>query len=378
MPTPVRIPKATISMEEGTILRWLKAEGDSIAKDDLLFEMETDKAILEIPSTEQGTLLRIVTPAGSVHVEQIVGWVGRLFEEKAVELFGRGLITGSTHPCIAQEATSVGACAALREDDLVLATYRGHGVALAKGSDPGCVLAELLTRTTGCCKGRDGSMHLCDVKKGFIGTNAIVAAHIPIAGGVALSAKLRGTGQVVACFFGDGASCEGEFFETLNMAALWKVPLVLICENNGYAISVPTRLSQCTPDIADRAGGFGIPGVSVDGNDPLAVRDAVAEAADRAHRGEGPSLVECKTVRWERHSGFSSGRYDNPEEAQRWKKVDPIPRFRQLLLERGASEDDLSAREDAARRTIDQAVEFATGSPASQPDSVFEGAYAEA
>jgi TPP-dependent pyruvate/acetoin dehydrogenase alpha subunit len=302
----------------------------------------------------------------------------RQFEDRAVELFGKGLITGSTHPCIAQEAISVGACAAIRPDDLALATYRGHGVALAKGSDPGCILAELLTRTTGCCKGRGGSMHLCDVARGFIGTNAIVAAHIPIAGGVALSVKLRKTGQVVLCFFGDGASCEGEFFETLNMASLWKIPLVLICENNGYAISVPTRLSQCTPDIADRARGFGIPGAVVDGNDPVAVREAVAEAAARARGGDGPTLLECKTVRWERHSGFSSGRYDDPEEAQRWKKVDPIPRFRAFLLERGVTEEALAAEEEAARQAIEAAVEFAIHSPSPPAESVYEGIFAEA
>ena len=302
----------------------------------------------------------------------------RTFEERAVELFAQGLITGSTHPCIAQEATSLGACAALEPNDLVLATYRGHGIALAKGSDPKHVMAELLTRTTGCCKGRGGSMHLCDVSKGFLGTNAIVAAHIPIAGGAALSAKLRKTGQVVLCFFGDGASCEGEFFETLNMASLWKIPLVLICENNGYAISVPTRLSQSTPDIADRARGFGIPSVTVDGNDLLAVRDVTATAVRRARDGGGPTLIEAKTVRWERHSGFSSGKYDNPEEAQRWKKVDPLPRFRQQLLDMGAAPQDLAAEEQAARRIIDEAVEFAKNSPAPGPDSLYEGTFAEA
>jgi acetoin:2,6-dichlorophenolindophenol oxidoreductase subunit alpha len=301
----------------------------------------------------------------------------RHFENRAVELFGKGLITGSTHPCIAQEAISVGACAAIRPDDLVLATYRGHGVALAKGSDPGSVLAELLTRTTGCCKGRGGSMHLCDVAKGFIGTNAIVAGHIPMAGGCALSAKLRNTGQVVLCFFGDGASCEGEFFETLNMAALWKVPLVLICENNGYAISVPTRLSQATPDIADRARGFGVPCAIVDGNDPLAVQAAVSEAAGLARSGGGPSLLECKTVRWERHSGFSSGKYDDPEEAQRWKKVDPIPRFRAWLLTQGISAEALDAEDDGARQEIERAVEFALQSPAPTADSVYDGIFAE-
>jgi pyruvate dehydrogenase E1 component alpha subunit len=300
----------------------------------------------------------------------------RIFEERAVELFAQGLITGSTHLCIAQEATSLGVCAALRPDDLVLATYRGHGVALAKGSDPKHIMAELLTRTTGCCKGRGGSMHLCDVSTGFLGTNAIVAAHIPIAGGVALSIKLRKSLQVAMCFFGDGASCEGEFYETLNMAALWKVPLVLICENNGYAISVPTRLSQSTPDIADRARGFGIPSVTVDGNDLFAVRDATAEAVQLAREGGGPTLIEAKTVRWERHSGFSAGKYASPEEAQRWKTVDPLPRFRKELLAMGATEQALEAEEKAACQVVEEAVEFAKSSPLPGLDTLYEGTYA--
>ena len=300
----------------------------------------------------------------------------RAFEEAAVQLFAEGLITGSTHLCIAQEATCVGVVSALRPDDLVLATYRGHGAALAKGSDPGVIMAELLTRTTGCCKGRGGSMHLCDVEHGFLGTNAIVAAHIPIAGGVALAVKRRLSGQVVVCFFGDGASCEGEFFETLNMASLWKLPLILVCENNGYAISVPTRLSQCTADIADRARGFGMASTSVDGNDVLAVRRATEEAAARARKGEGPSLIECKTVRWERHSGFSAGRYDDPEEAQRWKKVDPLPRLRRALLEDGMSEESVAAVEVDARAEIARAVEFARNSPLPSPESVTEGIFA--
>lgn len=300
----------------------------------------------------------------------------RIFEQRALELFGQGLITGSTHLCIAQEATPLGVCAALRPDDLVLATYRGHGIALAKGSDPKHIMAELLTRTTGCCQGRGGSMHICDVKNGFLGTNAIVAAHIPIAGGVALSAKLRKTGQVVVCFFGDGASCEGEFYETLNMASLWKVPLVLICENNGFAISVPTKLSQSTPDVADRARGFGIPGISVDGNDLFAVRDATAAAVRRAREGDGPTLIEAKTIRWERHSAFAAGKYANREEAQRWKTVDPLPRFRRELLSMGATEEILEAQEAAARQVIEEAVEFAKNSPMPGLDTLYEGTYA--
>lgn len=301
----------------------------------------------------------------------------RFFEEQAIHLFGKGMITGSTHPYIGQEAIAVGACSVLRKEDQVLATYRGHGAAIAKGCLPGPLMAELLTKVTGCCKGRGGSMHLCDPQHGFIGTNAIVAAHIPIAGGVALANKLRKNGSVTLCLFGDGASCEGEFFETLNMAALWKVSLIFVCENNGFAISVPTNLSQSTPDIADRGRGFGIPSVIVDGNDLLAVRAAVGDAVERGRRQEGPTLIECKTTRWERHSAFSAGRYENPEEATKWKKVDPVPRFKVYLIELGASPEGLAEAEAQARAQIEEGVAFARNSEFAAPDSVFEGIFAE-
>ena len=300
----------------------------------------------------------------------------RKFEEAAVDLFSKGLITGSTHPCIGQEAIAVGACAGLQPSDLVLATYRGHGVALAKGCDAKTLMAELLTRETGCCKGRGGSMHVCDVSAGLLGTNAIVAGHIPIAGGVALACKLRQSGQVTACFFGDGASCEGEFFETMNMASLWKLPLVLICENNGWAISVPVSQSQSTPDIADRARGFGMQAVVVDGNDVMAVRNAVRGAATGARAGRGPVLIECKTVRWERHSAFSSGKYANLEEAQRWRKVDPIPRLAAALAERGVKAGALAAEDAGAASLVQEAIDFAVNSPQPRPESVYEGIYA--
>jgi len=301
----------------------------------------------------------------------------RAFEESAIELFAKGLITGSTHPSIAQEGIAVGACAALQPSDLILATYRGHGECIAKGADPKALMAELLSRSTGCCKGKGGSMHLCDVSHGIMGTNAIVAAHIPIAAGVALSSMIRKTGQVTACFFGDGATCEGEFFETLNMAQLWKVPLVLICENNGYAISVPVAKSQSTPDIADRAKGFGMRNAIVDGNDVLAVHWAVSQAAEHARRGDGPTLIECKTVRWERHSAFSAGRYDDPEERLRWRKTDPIPRFRELLLQSGATEQQLAKKEASAKTVIREAVDFAIASPPPTEESLRQNVYAE-
>lgn len=314
--------------------------------------------------------------------ELMLGWYQqmhtiRAFEENAIELFAKGLIGGSTHPSIAQEAIAVGVCGALQPTDLLLATYRGHGECLAKGGDPKLLMAELLSRATGYCKGKGGSMHLCDLSHGILGTNAIVAAHIPIAGGVALSSMLRKTGQVTVCFFGDGACCEGEFFETLNLSQLWKIPLVLICENNGYAISVPVSKSQATPDIADRAKGFGMRNAIVDGNDVFAVHREAAAAVEHAREGKGPTLIECKTVRWERHSAFSAGRYEDPEERQRWRKVDPIPRFRSQLLEMGLAESQLQAAEEKAKTVIREAVEFALNSPAPTPESLLQGTFAE-
>jgi pyruvate dehydrogenase E1 component alpha subunit len=255
----------------------------------------------------------------------------RAFEEEVVEAFRAGLIPGSTHPCIGQEAIKVGALDAIQQEDLVLASYRGHGEALLKGVDPIGIMAELMGRRTGVNGGKGGSMHLADPLVGLMTTNAIVAGHIPHAGGVALSCQFRKTGQVVLCFFGDGASCEGDFFETLNMAMLWKVPLVLICENNGFAISVPTSKSQATPDIADRALGFGMPAQIIDGNDVLAVRKAVSEGVDWARSGRGPTFVECKTIRWEHHSGFSSGSKGADERRAVRESVDPIRRYGRSL-----------------------------------------------
>jgi pyruvate dehydrogenase E1 component alpha subunit len=328
------------------------------------------------------TDVTVTTKENNISHEVLLHWYQQMhlirsFEENAIELFSKGLITGSTHPSIGQEAIAVGTCAALRPTDLLLATYRGHGQCLAKEADPKLLMAELLSRATGYCKGKGGSMHLCDISHGIFGTNAIVAAHIPIAGGVALSSMLRKTGQVTVCFFGDGASCEGEFFETLNLSQLWKVPLVLICENNGYAISVPVSKSQATPDIADRAKGFGMRNAIVDGNDVFAVYRQALSAVEHARSGNGPTLIECKTVRWERHSAFSAGRYEDPEERQRWRKVDPIPRFRAQLLEMGLAENPLQTIEDLAKTVIQEAVGFALSSPAPTPESLLEGIFAE-
>ena len=303
-------------------------------------------------------------------------WTIRYFEENAIASFRKGLFTGSTHPCICQEAIAVGGAAALRPTDQVFATYRGHGHAIAKGLDPKTMMAELLCKQTGCSGGRGGSMHLCDVSKDFWGTNAVVAAHIPIAGGMALANKLRKNDRVTVVYFGDGATCEGAFFETLNMAALWKVPLVLVCENNGYAISVPTKMAIPIENISQRAQGFGLPGVTLDGNDLLAVYYGMQQAVERARQGEGPTLVECKTVRWERHSAISAGKYENEEQAMAWKKADPIPRFQAELRAQGISDDQMESRRQRATQVNDEALAFAEQSPVPPPESVAEFVYA--
>ena len=301
----------------------------------------------------------------------------RAFEDEVIDAFSKGLIPGSTHPCIGAEGIKAGALSALRPDDLVFATYRGHGEVLIKGVDPTGMMAELMGRATGICKGKGGSMHLSEPSVGLISTNAIVAGHIPMAGGAALSCQFRKTGQVVLCFFGDGASCEGEFFEAMNMAMLWKVPLVFICENNGVAISVPTSKSQATPDIADRARGFGMPATIVDGNDVLAVRAAVAEGVARARGAGGPTFVECKTVRWERHSAFSAGGSDPVEQRLAWQRVDPIPRFRKSLRAWSvATAEQLDALDEEIRAEMRAVREEAELAPLPTRESVYEDVYA--
>jgi TPP-dependent pyruvate/acetoin dehydrogenase alpha subunit len=304
-------------------------------------------------------------------------WQIRFFEEQAMRLYGEGYFRGSTHPYIAQEATAVGVCAALDPRDKVLATYRGHGAAIATGAEPGPLMAELLGRATGVCRGKGGSMHLADVSRGFVGCNAIVAAHIPIAGGIALAEQLDRSGAVVVCFFGDGASCEGLFYETCNMAALWKLPLVLVVENNEFAISTHVSESISVPHISMRASGFGFPGVTIDGNDLYAVYATASEALARARRGEGPTLIEAKTVRWSRHSAVSAGGYGSTKESERWRTVDPIARFRDALIRAHIlTETEAAQIEEQARREIDAAVAFAIDSPVPAPESIYEDIFA--
>ena len=235
----------------------------------------------------------------------------------------------------------------------------------------------VMGRSTGVCKGKGGSMHLSEPSVGLVSTNAIVAGHIPMAGGAALSCQFRKTGQVVLCFFGDGVSCEGEFFETLNMAMLWSEPLVFICENNGVAISVPTSKSQATPDIADRARGFGSPLTSSTETMCSRFRAAVGDGVVRAREGRGPTFVECKTVRWERHSAYSAGGTDQAQQRLAWQSVDPIPRFRNAIMAwEVASAETLDANEVDARHEMRSAREVAESAPVPTPDSIYKDIFA--
>jgi pyruvate dehydrogenase E1 component alpha subunit len=288
----------------------------------------------------------------------------RLFEERVHEVFLKGMVRGTCHLCMGQEAAAVGACAALRPEDQVTSNHRGHGHFIAKGGDPRRIMAELFGKATGYAGGRGGSQHMACFEIGFLGSNGITGGGIPIATGAALTAKLRKTSRVVLCFFGDGAASQGTFHESLNMASLWKLPVVYLCENNLYAMSTPVRDTLSVPNVADRASAYGVPGRIVDGQEVLAVRDAVAEAVARARAGEGPTLVEAKTYRYCGHSRSDECAYRSAEEEAAWRARDPIALFRRRLMDEGLlqEETDEAVRSEVKER-IEEAVRFALDSP---------------
>jgi pyruvate dehydrogenase E1 component alpha subunit len=304
----------------------------------------------------------------------------RRFEEKLIELKARASIPGLLHLYIGEEATATGVCAALRPEDYVTSTHRGHGHCIAKGGDISRMMAELYGRSTGYCQGKGGSMHIANIELGILGANGIVAAGMPIAGGAGLSIKMRGTDQVVACFFGDGGSNQGAFHESINMAALWKLPVIYICENNQYAISVAQNRSASIEDIYLRKAAYGIDGAMVDGNDVMAVYQATKKAAQRARNGEGPTLLECKTYRWRGHYEGEADRtytYRSAEEIAEWKKRCPIKRFRTKLLKEGVlGEEDFERIEREVEKEIEEAIRFAESSPFPNPEDALEGLYA--
>ncbi len=289
----------------------------------------------------------------------------RKFEEGAEECYTRGLIHGTMHLSIGQEASAMGICMALNPDDQITSTHRGHGHCIAKGARVDRMFAEFFGKTTGYCKGRGGSMHIADVSAGNLGANGIVAGGIPIAVGAALSAKMQKNGKVVVCFFGDGANNEGAFHESLNMAAIWKLPVVFVCENNGYGMSTSAARSTAVADIATRAAGYSMPGVIVNGNDFSAVAEASTNAVERARRGEGPTLIENKTYRHRGHSKSDRNRYRTKEEIEEWKSErDPIALFEAELRQFGIMDENaISEVRNAVEAEIAAGITFAKDSP---------------
>jgi TPP-dependent pyruvate/acetoin dehydrogenase alpha subunit len=301
----------------------------------------------------------------------------REFEERLYRLFLTETMPGTMHQYTGQEAVAAGVCAALAPTDYIASTHRGHGHAIAKGVSLPSMMAEMFARDTGCCRGMGGSMHLGDPAVGMLAATAIVGGGIPIATGAALSAQLRGSGQVAVAFFGDGASNEGSFHESLNQAGAWRLPVLYVCENNLYGFSVPFREASAVTDIAPRAAAYGFPGISVDGNDVLAVYEAATEAVARARAGEGPTLIECKTYRHRGHSRFEKPVYRTDEELQAWLERDPISRYRDFLVNEGVLTEEAFERMVAEiRAELEEAIAFARQSPEPPPDAALRYVYA--
>jgi pyruvate dehydrogenase E1 component alpha subunit len=298
----------------------------------------------------------------------------RAFEEKAEELYALGRVHGTMHLSIGQEATAVGASKAMRRGDYLLNHHRGHGHCLAWfDSDVNAMMAEFMGKETGYCRGRGGSMHIANIEANNLGANGIVAGGVPIAVGVGLSIKMRKTDQVCLVIFGDGAANEGAFHESLNMASIWKLPVIYLCENNQYAMSMPFHKAFNIADISQRASAYGIPGVTVDGNDVIAVYEAVSAAGARARAGDGPSLVESVTYRWRGHSKSDKQAYRTRAEVKEWQQRDPIQRFAAML---GLSDAEWEAIQQRASAQIEQAVQFAESSPEPDLGTILEGVYA--
>jgi len=301
----------------------------------------------------------------------------RFFEEKVFELYAQNLVPGTIHLYLGEEAVAVGVCSTLRKEDYITSTHRGHGHCIAKGANLKRTMAEILGKKTGYCKGKGGSMHIADFSIGMLGATAVVGAGLPIAVGAALSAKLRKTDQVVACFFGEGASNQGTFHESINMASTWKLPVIFVCENNLYAMGTRQSRVMAMENVADRAVAYGIPGIVVDGNDVLAVYETTQKAVERARKGEGPTLIECKTYRHKGHSRVDPAKYRPKEEVEEWLAKDPIKRFKEKLLQTNTlTESEIQQIEKEVSAEIEEATKFAVESPYPASEEALEDVYA--
>jgi TPP-dependent pyruvate/acetoin dehydrogenase alpha subunit len=304
----------------------------------------------------------------------------REFDERAIALRVAGKIYGAVHPYVGQEAVAVGVCANLTGRDRVTSTHRGHGHCIAKGADIRRMMAELFGRVDGYCRGKGGSMHIADFSVGMLGANGIVGGGLPIACGAALAAQLEGQGNVTVCFFGDGAAAEGEFHEALNIASVWRLPIVFVCENNQYAANNAVAVQHPRVDIAAHAAAYAMPGVIVDGNDVLAVEAATREAVARARRGEGPSLLECKTYRWHFHAMRATPPPDTrpADEIAAWKARDPIARLESHLVGCGLlSAEEIAGMRRSVTADLDAAVAFAEQSPFPDPKDLLVDMFAD-
>ncbi|APQ99828.1 pyruvate dehydrogenase (acetyl-transferring) E1 component, alpha subunit [Clostridium botulinum] len=302
----------------------------------------------------------------------------RKFEQVAMNTFAEGKIPGFVHLYIGEEAVATGVCANLKDSDYITSTHRGHGHILAKGGDLKFMMAELFGKVTGYCKGKGGSMHIADATEGILGANGIVGAGHNIAVGAGLSAQYRGTDQVCVCFFGDASTNQGTFHESLNMASVWKLPVVFVCENNLYGISMSQNRHQAIKDVADRGVAYNVPGIVVDGNDVFAVYEAAKEAIKRAREGKGPTLIECKTYRHRGHFEGDPCVYKPTAEQEEWLAKDPIPRFEKYLVENEIlTEEELKEVQNKVEGEIDEAVDFANNSPYPELESVLEDVYTD-
>jgi len=302
----------------------------------------------------------------------------RRMEEKCAELYQQGKIGGFLHLYIGQEAVGVGTVSARRPTDNVITAYRDHGIAVACGMEPKVLLAEMLGKATGCSKGKGGSMHLADKRLHFWGGHAIVGAQIPLGAGIALADKYRKSDAVTLCYFGDGATNIGYFHEAVNLAAVWDLPMVLICENNKYGMGTSVERASAVPEMYLKAAGYGLPAAKVDGMDLLAVRQAAESAIAHARSGKGPYFLEVNTYRFQGHSMGDPQRYRKHEEVKKWEEDDPIGKFENVLLGRKIKQDEIDALDREAEEIIAAAVGFAEESPFPAPEELWSDIYAEA
>ena len=313
------------------------------------------------------TLLKLYTTMATI----------RNFEERGIPETGQRAMSASVHSSAGQEAVPTGICAHLSDDDYIASTHRGHGHCIAKGVDPKTMMAELFGRSTGNNKGKGGSMHIADMSKGMLGTNGVVAASVPLAVGAALTSKLKNLGRVAVAFFGDGGANQGVLHESMNLASVWKLPVIFCCENNGYAESTPVEYALSTANVSDRAAGYNMPGINVDGMDVFAVYDAAEQAVARARAGEGPSLLECRTYRFYGHTVFDNPlSYRTKEEEDRWRARDPLKLFREAVLPLGdITLEELDQIDAEAAQLMEDAIKFADESPLPDPLEIYDDVY---